>query len=145
MIHLSWLFVKHTPDHHGTHTPVTIWSGKRDLNPRPPAWKAGALPLSYSRIIQQRPSPSCMLRTAADMFPTHGWGSSRCPKTLGRGGFEPPKPNGDRFTVCSRCPLGYLPAQKLPMTKTTDTMNIPNPLTDLVFLEPPEGIEPPTG
>src|SRR5262249_34790886 len=27
-----------------------IWSGKRDLNPRPPAWKAGALPLSYSRV-----------------------------------------------------------------------------------------------
>src|SRR5215467_38225 len=26
-----------------------IWSGKRDSNPRPPAWKAGALPLSYSR------------------------------------------------------------------------------------------------
>src|SRR5436309_13769937 len=25
------------------------WSGKRDSNPRPPAWKAGALPLSYSR------------------------------------------------------------------------------------------------
>src|SRR3989449_9688776 len=29
---------------------ATIWSGKRDSNPRPPAWKAGALPLSYSRI-----------------------------------------------------------------------------------------------
>src|SRR5262249_42900240 len=26
------------------------WSGKRDSNPRPPAWKAGALPLSYSRL-----------------------------------------------------------------------------------------------
>src|SRR5262245_59614149 len=26
-----------------------LWSGKRDSNPRPPAWKAGALPLSYSR------------------------------------------------------------------------------------------------
>src|SRR6266513_6066041 len=26
-----------------------VWSGKRDSNPRPPAWKAGALPLSYSR------------------------------------------------------------------------------------------------
>src|SRR5881396_196449 len=28
------------------------WSGKRDSNPRPPAWKAGALPLSYSRLSQ---------------------------------------------------------------------------------------------
>ncbi len=25
------------------------WSGRRDLNPRPPAWQADALPLSYSR------------------------------------------------------------------------------------------------
>src|SRR6267378_4276630 len=28
-----------------------VWSGKRDSNPRPPAWKAGALPLSYSRAF----------------------------------------------------------------------------------------------
>ena len=26
------------------------WSGGRDSNPRPPAWKAGALPLSYPRV-----------------------------------------------------------------------------------------------
>src|SRR6266545_6912279 len=30
------------------------WSGKRDSNPRPPAWKAGALPLSYSRLPSRR-------------------------------------------------------------------------------------------
>ena len=34
-----------------------IWSGKRDLNPRPPAWKAGALPLSYSRSLIPRSGP----------------------------------------------------------------------------------------
>ena len=28
-----------------------FWSGKRGSNPRHPAWEAGALPLSYSRII----------------------------------------------------------------------------------------------
>src|SRR5262245_12939269 len=28
---------------------VGRWSGKRDSNPRPSAWKADALPLSYSR------------------------------------------------------------------------------------------------
>src|SRR3972149_5192720 len=33
------------------------WSGKRDLNPRPPAWKAGALPLSYSRSLIPRSGP----------------------------------------------------------------------------------------
>ena len=26
-----------------------VWSGRRDSNPRHPAWKAGTLPLSYSR------------------------------------------------------------------------------------------------
>ena len=29
----------------------SIWSGKRDSNPRPSAWEADALPLSYFRII----------------------------------------------------------------------------------------------
>ena len=29
--------------------PAKNWSGKRDSNPRPSAWKADALPLSYSR------------------------------------------------------------------------------------------------
>src|SRR5690349_23984287 len=33
---------------------VDPWSGKRDSNPRPPAWKAGALPLSYSRPSDRR-------------------------------------------------------------------------------------------
>ena len=28
-----------------------FWSGKRGLNPRPPPWQGGALPLSYSRVI----------------------------------------------------------------------------------------------
>ena len=28
-----------------------IWSGKRDLNPRPSPWQGDALPLSYSRSI----------------------------------------------------------------------------------------------
>src|SRR5204863_3324519 len=26
------------------------WSGRRDLNPRPTAWEADALPLSYTRL-----------------------------------------------------------------------------------------------
>src|SRR5262249_17349365 len=33
------------------------WSGKRDSNPRPPAWKAGALPLSYSRLKAEPRAP----------------------------------------------------------------------------------------
>ena len=30
---------------------LNIWSGKRDLNPRPSPWQGDALPLSYSRAI----------------------------------------------------------------------------------------------
>ena len=29
-----------------------VWSGRRDSNPRQPAWKAGTLPLSYSRVFR---------------------------------------------------------------------------------------------
>ena len=28
---------------------LPLWSGRWDLNPRQPAWKAGTLPLSYAR------------------------------------------------------------------------------------------------
>jgi hypothetical protein len=31
-------------------TPSSLWSGRWDLNPRQPAWKAGTLPLSYARL-----------------------------------------------------------------------------------------------
>ncbi len=37
--------------------------------------------------------------------------SGRESSVVGRQGFEPWKPAGDRFTVCSLCPLGYLPAR----------------------------------
>ncbi len=29
------------------------WSGRRDSNPRPPAWQADVLPLNYARILAQ--------------------------------------------------------------------------------------------
>ena len=37
----------------------TTWSGRRDSNPRPSAWKAETLPLSYSRLkfSRLRPTP----------------------------------------------------------------------------------------
>ncbi len=30
---------------------LEVWSGKRDLNPRPSPWQGDALPLSYSRSL----------------------------------------------------------------------------------------------
>lgn len=56
------------------------WSGKRDLNPRPPAWEASTLPLSYSRtgcrkILEREtgfePATSTMARlhSTAELLP----------------------------------------------------------------------------
>ena len=52
------------------------------IEPTSPAWKAGILPLNYSRALDVK---------------------------MGRGGFEPPKRWRNRFTVCPRWPLEYLP------------------------------------
>ncbi len=94
----------------------TGWSGKRDSNPRPRAWKARALPLSYSRIPRRITRTKQRSQPSEWPFP---FGCSR-PENLGlpliihmvvgRGGFEPPKACASRFTVCPRWPLGYLPA-----------------------------------
>ena len=32
---------------------LSKWSGRRDLNPRQPAWEAGTLPLSYARFYSR--------------------------------------------------------------------------------------------
>ncbi len=56
---------------------MNIWSGKRGSNPRHSAWKADALP--------------------TELFPPVN-GLAR--KVVERGGFEPPNPFGNRFTVC---------------------------------------------
>ena len=91
-----------------------IWSGKRDSNPRPSAWKADALPLSYSR------SSHC------------------CGKRDGGGGrirtFEG---IADRFTVCSLWPLGN------PSTSTMRSPRSGGPvMRDEAELA--KGLEPPT-
>jgi hypothetical protein len=41
---------------------MILWSGRRDSNPRHPAWEAGALPLNYSRTIKfQNPGGRCWI------------------------------------------------------------------------------------
>src|SRR6187401_3018969 len=88
------------------------WSGRRGSNPRPTAWKAVTLPLSYSRLRASRASP---LGASAAVFKPHPTGvlsprrgaKRRLPpdkqdhqllepsrsrgleKLVGRGGFEP--------------------------------------------------------
>src|SRR6202166_126752 len=43
------------PEPHGTllSRPKTIWSGRRDLNPRLRPWQGRTLPLSYSRSTRK--------------------------------------------------------------------------------------------
>jgi hypothetical protein len=48
-----------------------LWSGKRDSNPRPRAWKARALP--------------------TELFPPTQEPNTPCESLVERGGFEPPK------------------------------------------------------
>ena len=61
----------HDPPEGGVQLQLKRWSGKRDSNPRQPAWKAGALPLSYSRQCNG-----------------------------GQGGIRTPVGIANRFTVC---------------------------------------------
>lgn len=44
-----------------------IWSGKRDLNPRPPPWQGDALPLSYSRVFGTAFVAACCPATDAEV------------------------------------------------------------------------------
>ena len=107
------------------------WSGKRDSNPQPSAWKADALAVelfphsggAFSRTgrITRRPprrsSPTVSLSPTAKAAISSPRiarpGRKRKPPGFRRmqgmvegGGFEPPKSHDDRFTVCSLWPLG---------------------------------------
>ena len=50
-------------------TSCFYWSGKRDLNPRPSAWEADTLPLSYSRIFFSYLRRSELVWTVLDKKP----------------------------------------------------------------------------
>ena len=99
-----------------------MWSGRRGSNPRPTAWKAVTLPLSYSRLGARPLHLARRLRRAGPL-PLHSKNSVRSPalrsafaplrgaparqspqdpyarlscerRLMARGGFEPPKPLG---------------------------------------------------
>jgi hypothetical protein len=102
----------------GTKSPDQIWSGRRGSNPRPTAWKAVTLPLSYSRLRGSLPHAASPLRRAsppmllsiADGPPSHcavrrttfadsaRWLANRSSRSerrlVAREGLEPSKPLG---------------------------------------------------
>ena len=81
-----------------------MWSGRRGSNPRPTAWKAVALPTELLPHF-----PSDLRRTSGPLVPFDLRRTSGPQKRVGKDGFEPPNSEEDRFTVCCRWPLGYLP------------------------------------
>ena len=50
---------------------VATWSGRWELNPRQPAWKAGTLPLSYARLDLQSDVERGSRRTVMTGLDTH--------------------------------------------------------------------------
>ena len=91
------------------------WSGKRDSNPQPSAWKADALAvellpqrasliLSRHRLCRDYRSSRQLSVSYSQAFFTYSFYRSR--NMVEGGGFEPPKSYDDRFTVCSLWPLG---------------------------------------
>ena len=111
-----------------------------DLNCRPLPYQGNALPLSYIgvgyKIKSGRPGSNRRHSAwKADALPTE-----LLPQyflsyqfNVGRAGFEPAKLKNNRFTVCPRWPLEYLPYYK-------DR----SPLNGEKFKEPMEGLEPTT-
>jgi hypothetical protein len=93
---------------------TSCWSGRWDLNPRQPAWKAGTLPLSYARpslsaecpVLSPKPYFSFAQRSAliTQKLPASSFGGQARIRTL--------EADGNRFTVCPLCPLGYLPEHR---------------------------------
>jgi hypothetical protein len=89
--------------------PSENWSGRRGSNPRPTAWKAVTLPLSYSRLRASRRQPCCTTQTvrlATDptsnrpsppsrpRLPAEARRRSRERRLVAREGFEPSKALG---------------------------------------------------
>ncbi len=78
---------------HERQSPI-IWggSGRWDLNPRQPAWKAGALPLSYTRTLisdcrsrtgKRAGRPACLsVRNPKSANPVSGWRGIRTPELV---------------------------------------------------------------
>src|SRR5262249_33439605 len=50
-----------------------IWSGRWELNPRQPAWKAGTLPLSYARLVMSSSGRQGFFRRAPGRASSAWW------------------------------------------------------------------------
>ena len=78
---------------------TTGQSGRWDLNPRHLAWKARALPLSYTRIDFELPIVMTIEVRNGDLLSITPIRIRNLQFQVGREGFEPPNSEGARFTV----------------------------------------------
>ena len=101
----------------------TSRSGRRGSNPRPTAWKAVALPtelLPQNLICKFANSTIKELHDFIAQFPNFTFANCAI-ETVGKDGFEPPNSEEDRFTVCCRWPLGYLPVIQIFQSQWRDS------------------------
>ena len=84
-------------------SPRPNWSGRRDSNPRRPAWKAGALPAE--------------LRPPRSRSPAHRLRGSRPNVLVGREGFEPSKAVGRQIYSLMRLTASLPPRPMSPSSR----------------------------
>ena len=128
----------HARNRHGPAVPVLddLWSGKRDSNPRPPAWKAGALPLSYSRKIRLHGGPDMAPKPPTlGSAPAQPWRSS---SMLSWWGGEDLNPRRRLPADLQSAPFGHLGTSPNPPA----CLRIPPKLPKTLALA--GGFEPPT-
>ena len=85
---------------------IQVLSGKRDSNPRPPAWKASALSTELFPQKQSFCESLCFAELRKQAFTRLTKDFRVC---VGADGFEPPKRSRSRFTVCPIWPLWNTP------------------------------------
>ncbi len=81
---------------------MSSWSGRWELNPRQPAWKAGTLPLSYARLELHH---DVSMNAGAAPCSNTPHCRQQMPALVGRQGFEPWKPMA---TDLQSAPFGHL-------------------------------------
>ena len=92
-------------------------SGKRDSNPRPPAWKASALstelfPRDFLAGKSRASFGFAKLRMQAFTCLAQNFRKKSPRDCVGADGFEPPKSKDSRFTVCPIWPLWNTPSSE---------------------------------
>jgi hypothetical protein len=93
-----------------------VWSGRRDSNPRRPAWKAGTLPtelLPRVAAVERRPPhtwhcsiapPRCQFRRALASLRPVGNSAHRCPLAAAHSAHRRPRPDVPRHPRLSLAP-----------------------------------------